>query len=315
MSVGGYFELELNNAHSNLHQGAIKLNTGRNCLEYILKIKKYSKLYIPYYTCEVILEPLQKTNTEYDFYHINEALEPIIDFQIRDNEALLYTNYFGLKDKFIGALSETAKNVIVDNSQALFASPNKNYDTFYSPRKYVGIPDGGLLFTNEPLNITLQKDLSYFRVGHLVKRIDESADSGYNDFKANDRDLSHQDVKSMSNLTQRLLASINFEEIKNKRIENFTFLHQNLKNLNKMFIPEYTFSCPMVYPFLADIPNLRERLLDKRIYIAQYWPNVLNWCSSYQLEHYLCTNIFPLPIDQRYGIEDMKKVLSIVLEN
>ena len=53
-SIGGYFSLELPK-YEEYHKDAIRLNTGRNCLEYILRARRYSKVYIPYYTCEVIL--------------------------------------------------------------------------------------------------------------------------------------------------------------------------------------------------------------------------------------------------------------------
>lgn len=48
--IGGYFELELP-LHSELHADAIALNGGRFCLEYLLRCRKYSKIYIPYFTC------------------------------------------------------------------------------------------------------------------------------------------------------------------------------------------------------------------------------------------------------------------------
>ena len=70
-SIGGYFSLELPQ-HEEFHKDAIHLNTGRNCLEYILKTRKYKCVHIPYYTCEVILEPFTKLGIDYKFYHINK---------------------------------------------------------------------------------------------------------------------------------------------------------------------------------------------------------------------------------------------------
>lgn len=46
--IGGFFELELH-WREEYHAGAIKVNTGTNALEYILKARKYRKLYLPYY--------------------------------------------------------------------------------------------------------------------------------------------------------------------------------------------------------------------------------------------------------------------------
>ena len=45
-AIGGYFELELP-THQEFHSDAIALNSGRFCLEYILRCRKYSKVSIP----------------------------------------------------------------------------------------------------------------------------------------------------------------------------------------------------------------------------------------------------------------------------
>ena len=44
-SIGGYFELELQRGKE-YHEHAVKLNTGRNALKYILKVKEYEKIYL-----------------------------------------------------------------------------------------------------------------------------------------------------------------------------------------------------------------------------------------------------------------------------
>ena len=46
--IGGYFSLELNNFRER-HDNALSLNAGRYALEYILKVRGYRKVYIPYY--------------------------------------------------------------------------------------------------------------------------------------------------------------------------------------------------------------------------------------------------------------------------
>ena len=53
-AIGGYFELELP-LKEEFHKDALRLNSGKNCLEYILRARQYKKVYIPYYTCDVVL--------------------------------------------------------------------------------------------------------------------------------------------------------------------------------------------------------------------------------------------------------------------
>lgn len=144
-SIGGYFELELRKGE-HYHPQALRLNTARNCFEYILRAREYKKVYIPYYTCEVMLEPVSKLGIEHEFYHINEHLEPKETLKLKVDEAFLYTNYFGLKQKCVEKLAGIyGKQLIVDNAQAFYAPRLNEIDTFYSPRKFFGVPDGGYL--------------------------------------------------------------------------------------------------------------------------------------------------------------------------
>lgn len=63
-AIGGYFELaDLVEKGEFPHNEGILLNTGRNALEYILRsIGNVNHIYLSYYTCEVVLEPLKRLN-------------------------------------------------------------------------------------------------------------------------------------------------------------------------------------------------------------------------------------------------------------
>ncbi|WP_264554527.1 hypothetical protein [Flavobacterium sp. N1946] len=121
-AIGGYFGLDLREKEAyHKEKKCIALNTSRNCLEYILFGRNYQLVFIPYFTCEAILEPFNKLNIQFEFYSIDENLEPIFDFNKLDsNAAFLYTNYFGLKDNYIKELAAQDVNLIIDNSQSFF---------------------------------------------------------------------------------------------------------------------------------------------------------------------------------------------------
>lgn len=97
-SIGGYFELEFREGVQ-YHETALKLSTARQCLEYVLRAKCYNKIYVPFYTCDAILEPILKLGISYEFYHIDKNFEPVFDRAIEEDEVFLYTNYWGLKQK------------------------------------------------------------------------------------------------------------------------------------------------------------------------------------------------------------------------
>lgn len=315
-AIGGYFELENTGTGRDFpHNDGIFLNTGRNALEYILlSITHISKIYVPYYTCEVILEPLHKLNIQYAFYHINQNLEIAEDIILNDGEYIIVTNYFGIKDNYILYLANKyGERLIVDNAQALYAKHLDEIKTIYSPRKFVGIADGGIAFTDNGPDISnFDIDDSSKHNSHLLIRKNFGAEKGYAAFRENSKKLANSPIKRMSTETTLLLNKIDFEKIKEIRIGNFSYLHNILKDFNILKIPEIsTFECPMVYPLYTNSPNLRKNLIDNKIFVAQYWPNVPKWTNG--IESDMTKSIIPLPIDQRYGINSMEKILNILL--
>jgi hypothetical protein len=310
-SIGGYLELEL--PHGNeYYPNLIHLNTGRNALEYILRQKGYTKIYIPYFTCESLLEPITKLGIKHQFYSIDKHLDPEINFDIEPDACFLYTNYFGLKQEKIIELSYKVTNLIVDNSQAFFSEPVPGVDTFYSCRKFFGVSDGAYLQIKRKLPKKLPVDSSSHRFSHLIKSIDFGIEAAYTDYKENNMDLENNEIRAMSMLTQKILSSIDYDECAKIRERNFHFLHKHLQeyNLLKFDVPE---NCaPMIYPFLNDDSHLKVHLIQKKIFVATYWPNVFKWTKKGMFENHLARCLVPLPIDQRYNLQDMFYMLNIL---
>ena len=323
MPIGGYFSLELNNGIEH-HKNAIHLNAGRYALEYVLKARQYHKVYIPYYICESVLQPIKRLGIDYEFYHINKNLEPTVRLHPTDNEAVLYVNYFGLKNDFTDNICYAYKNTILDCTQAFYCEPGNKYeskdrqcDTFYSCRKYFGVADGAYLYTDCLLNEEISQDESFERMTFLMKRIDRSPQESYADFQANDKALSGVGLRHMSKLTQSIMQGIDHPSKKNRRQENFSILDKVLRETNRFKWALGQGTIPMVYPYwVKNGARLRQNLIDHQIFCARYWPNVLNWCKPEDLEYQLAENLVCLPIDQRYGkieMEDILKQIQLIL--
>ena len=314
--IGGYLELEISSGTSFMHSNGIMLASGRVAEEVILQsLKPISRLWIPFFTCQVILEPINKLRIPYEFYHINPNLEIAQDIILGKDEYLLYTNYFGIKDEYVNALAlKLGKHLIVDNAQALYALPIKYSNAIYSPRKFVGIPDGGIAYSTKTIDIEqVNMDVSYDRCSHLLKRLDCDPSFGYKDFKENSRKLSQLPVLQMSKLTRILLMSPDYSSIKKKRRANFEYLHKNLESINQFKVPPITsFSCPLVYPFLPLWNGLKQYLIKNQVFVATYWPNVLEWCKKGETEYEMAKDMVYLPIDQRYDQTDMKRIIHLI---
>lgn len=312
--IGGYFELELTDRGGFLHDDGVLLNSGRNALEYVLMaLGDVKHLYLPYYTCNVVMEPVEKMGIPYSFYHINQKLEIEGRPSLQKGDYLIYTNYFGVKDEYVKTLADHyGSHLIVDNAQAWFAEPITGVDTIYSPRKFVGLPDGGVAYCTKHLDENnFVQDVSYERCSHLLKRIDLGPSEGYADFRTNSEQLKGQPVKQMSKLTRRLLSSIDFEDVKTRRRNNFEYLHKRLRELNLFELPSMdAFECPMVYPYMTEDSSLKQKLIDNKFFVATYWPNVLERCKKGEWEYVLAQNTCFLPIDQRYGEEEMETIIK-----
>ncbi|MAW32969.1 MAG: hypothetical protein CMK56_01015 [Proteobacteria bacterium] len=309
-ALGGYLELELSNNQAMPQEGGKLVNSGRAAFELALISSNYSKIHIPYFTCPAILEPLDRLQIPYEFYSLSDSLEPN-HLSLSDGEALVYVNYFGLMGRTVAALASRGLSLIVDNCQALFESPIENIPTFYSPRKFVGVPDGGIAQNvAEKTGISLKTDTtSLDRCKHLLVRTEFDAEEGYSDFLTNEASLSKQPMKSMSNLSQKILRSISWDMVELKRFENFRYLHSKLGGINMLseMIDLTPSACPLTYPLLhQEGESLRQGLLNKRIYIPKYWPGIESFpIRADSLESKLMTSVVALPIDQRYGEREM----------
>ena len=246
------------------------------------------------------------------FYHIDKNLDPIFNDRLKKDEALLFVNYFGLKQRAAELLTKKHKNLIIDNAQAFYCRPLPGKDTFYSPRKFFGIPDGAYLITDKFLELQLEQDVSIDRINHLIKRIEYGPEHGYADYVKNEALLSGQPIKKMSNITKAILNGIDYKRVREKREKNFRFVHKNLKDFNLLQIDVETMAAPMVYPLLIEKDGLKEFLIQNKIYVATYWKDVFKWVSEKDFEFKLAKNLVPLPIDQRYGKTNLTKVVKII---
>jgi hypothetical protein len=315
MEIGGYFGLELSNGKE-YHQGAIALNTGRNALEVILSERKFQKVFIPFYNCDAVIEPFIKTSTPYEFYQIDKNLKPSISRTFQKDEALMLVNYFGIQKDIAKQWMYKCDNIIVDNTQAFFDKPCPWADCFYSCRKFFGVPDGAYLYPYKPISKRhYDLDVSVMRISSLLRRIEYGAESGFLDHKYNEVGLNNQPIKQMSKFTSALLKNIDYDKCRVSRVLNFEMLHDALRGINELeCIHSIDMEAPMVYPLLIKSESLRSKLISHKVFVATYWPEIVKDVDDDTWEFYLAKYLLPLPIDQRYGREEMKYIVDVIIK-
>lgn len=306
-AIGGYFELEC--GHTPLyHQEGIYLNICRSGLRYLIRSLGIKHMHVPIYTCHVVKDTICQEGCEVINYHLTENLMPATDFP--KDDFIIYNNYFGCVGNNVSELARQYPNIIVDNAQAFYAAPKGRAD-IYSPRKFFGLPDSGILKGRDIPQLALPQGHSINVSSHLLRRLDFDAQAGYQEFIRNDEALEQYPLERISPLTLALMGNIDYEEAKHKRLANFNFLHEHLQSSFPFAMKED--DVPMVYPlYLENGDVVRTKLIQNQIFTARYWPNVLNDARPTDLEFSLTMNILPLPIDQRYGKEDMDRIIKII---
>ena len=174
------------------------------------------------------------------------------------------------------------------------------------------MPDGAYLYTDKFLDVEFEQDVSWDRMSFLNKRIDLGAEAGYMDFREQSRRLVGQPIKRMSNLTLRLMQSIDYDASALQRRNNFICLHDALADTNQLHLHLSDDAVPMAYPYLTDDKSLKNRLIADKVFVATYWPNVFHWCHSDDWEYYLAERTVFIPVDQRYSQADLQRVIQII---
>lgn len=302
--IGGYIELDTYRGRM-LHDDAVKLNCGRCALDYAIKAHNISKILVPKFMCDSNDRVYQQNDVQVDYYSIGKDFRPVLR-ERQPDEWLYLVNYYGqLSNDYIRTLGE---HIIVDNAQAYYRDNIEGLPTLYTCRKFFGVSDGAILYTDQYIDVT-EQDISLDRMHFLLGRYEKNASEFYSEYVANNDFFENESVKKMSRLTENLLHGIDYDFVEKKRTENFEYLHDQLHKVNKLSltISKGAFMYPL---YIEDGERIRKELQQKHIYIPTLWPDVFELCSDDELEYDMARNILPLPVDQRYGIEDMRYMIK-----
>lgn len=315
-AIGGYFELEIPKDIVCLSKNTLKFQSARASFYSLLNAGMPNRVWMPRYICDAMIAPLVVLGIEFVFYGLDENLNVEKSVSLDPQDWLLYVNYFGVcseqEEKLLSRFN--ASQVILDHSQAFFAPPQKCLATIYSPRKFFGVPDGGLLVTSLSVKVPKKVDNgSVARCTHLLKRLDTTPEAGYPDFEIAEDTLNNAEPYRMSHLSELLITSIDHDKVRQLRNTNFQYLHMYLKSINKLDLNLLNADGPLCYPLRIDSPKLRESLISKRVFVATYWPEVLKRASVNSIESQLVEECLPIPCDQRYSALEMEKIIKLIM--
>ena len=321
---------------------------GRDVLKYLAD--RFSekdcanRILMPTYSCDSMYKPFLTYNWNVIFYPLNEDLTPNIEFIeecIRSNDitAILLMDFFGFTDinSTINMVRQIKNDILIieDFTHRIFdIGYNRNVDFYVgSIRKWFGIPDGALLYSDKysmPLNLNETESLFVSlrsKALNLKLKYTYSADSK---LKEDSRELMSAAEISIEDGLQYFkisdkscdyLYNLDVSIFKIVRKKNFDYLYNMVKNISRISFPiniEKLLSnniTPFSLPILVDNRDyIQKKLAEKCLYAPLLWPlnpTSRKLCSvSVNLEK----NMLSIPIDQRYDSSDMKLIYNRLMD-
>lgn len=334
--MGGEFEIDFN-AIQGLHgklpnefsRGQF-YSSGRAALYHILDFSKQlgkNKILLPDFVCESIVEIVNFIEIPFEFYSVNTDLSvnaASVKKNYKPGCQVLIINYFGGVDiqseinkiKYI----DSRASIIIDNAQALF-SMFDSYDVdfmFTSFRKQLPVPDGALVISKyDGLNeCNTENSFAQFKLaGGLLKnfrKYNSVTDFLYLDLFNKGENLITENINAnITDITIHILSKLDFSSIRNKRIENATFLMEGLLELGVNSILNFKKGqVPLFVPvILKNRDIILNELMDNKIYCPVHWPRCKETASINQK---LYDEELSLVIDQRYNKNDVSKILIVL---
>ncbi|MBZ5610774.1 MAG: hypothetical protein LAP38_21125 [Acidobacteriia bacterium] len=287
--------------------------------------------WLPSYLCGSIREPFVRSRVPIRYYGLDESLRVSgTDWtqEIRAGDLVLVIHYFGFPNAtfpFDGVLSRGAL-LVEDASQALFLPRQfrESVSILYSPRKFLGVPDGGVMLSDGGSRLAPdsldEPPRSWWRsaVAMALKRREFDLTG-----RPNDWHKLFQRVEATfpvgpyraSDLSRMLISSADFDEIRKRRRANYARLLELLGQY--ALFPELAGDVvPLGFPVRVE-PGIRNQVLWKlhhrRIYAPLHWPINGVVPESFHPSHGLASSCLTLICDQRCSLDDMDRQAGVFL--
>lgn len=312
-----------------LRQQHTKLSMARSAFRLLDRMHTPAQVWLPAYLCDVVVDEILPPRSRIRWYPITLDLriadEAWVD-QVEPGDLVVFITYFGFDTwSDLGLrLREFGAIVIEDAAQSLLGRPSAAaHYSVLSPRKFVGVPDGGLLVVHG--DATMPGVVSHFDRDAWLKAYQAVRLRRAFDERGGEREwyrLFHEfesvgppEPSRMSDLSAALLEScIDYDHVSERRRRNYLQLLDALREY-AIFdaLPEGV--VPLGFPVrVSRRDELRQQLFTRNIYPPVHWPVGRVVPRNFQTSHELESVIMTLPCDQRYGEDDMQRMIDCFLD-
>ena len=280
------------------------------------------------------MDCFQKSKLSTEFYEIDKNFNPkIIPGK---NSAILAINYFGKKTQFIEKYrnSKNRNFVLIEDATHNFLNKdfkpsNCDHYIFFSFRKHGHIDFGGWsniskfkgkIFKDKK-KITKRSKILKQRKKLLIEKQRYHLQDTYfvKEFEIIEENYSKYYIKE--NINKKLeneIYSYCWNDIAKIRRKNWLSLDRYLNNnYKKLFKKIEKKEIPIGYVILVkNRDKLRNYLRKKRIFTSVHWKlSIKANKKKFNFENMLSNHILTIPIDQRYGLKEMKYVANCLNES
>ena len=326
--IGGFFQRERtdNKTISSIFNHWVgncayfDFRNARSALFAYLSSIDFSDLWLPAYGCHTL-----DVGLPFKTYPLKDGtFEPDLGFfrkTLKSSDAVLAIDYWGQSQssEFLQYVAENPQiRWIQDCSQSLKPETYWGAVQIFSPRKILGVPGGGLLIdrSDDNFHFARRRKMKLFGfplTPDLLRAFDKSEKYLHVWYRINSFREARQSVTWQSGPRKSLsiLKQLDIVNLSNKRKENFRYLSENIDEgleVLKKNVDEFT---PFGFPILVyNRDQLVQHLISRNIYPAIHWKNILDNTKEY--ESGISQKIVTLPIDHRYQLHDMQRIVEAV---
>jgi dTDP-4-amino-4,6-dideoxygalactose transaminase len=334
--IGGMFGFELSASEeisSNaqeppfLAEPHMLLATARSAFTLLARTLRPKTVWLPSYLCGVVMGAFPAHLMDMHFYPIDEQLSIAGEgwlSEIEANDIVVFIDYFGFSHWADWGLEARRKGawVVEDASQALlsvFSNTTSHY-VIFSPRKFVGIPEGGILLALNGADLPNESLASSpalwcmeaTRASMLRAEYDRhGGDRRWFEIFQRTEAGGPLEPCRMSDLSLLILKyGVDWQTVSQRRRENYKFLASELGQI--ALFPELPRDVvPLGFPIrVKDRDRIRKALFSKEIYPPVHWPLTGVVPPAFEASHGLAAEIMTIPCDQRYNSTDMKRIVE-----
>ena len=300
---------------------------GRQALESVLILEKIKRIFVPSYYCHESIQGVRELGVEICFYPCTPVADPTEatkNLQIRESDALLFMNHFGLHD--IPSKQRSDCIVIEDHSHNLtgrWASNSVADWCFASLRKTLPIADGGILWsparhklppdpkTDAEVSKTISNRYQAMAMKSRYLAGEKIEKSFYlNKFHLTENAFSDMPVSAIYYKSKKIVSELDIDAWNRIKYNNWSYLFNLFANTNDLFTvlnpdnqTDVPFSLIMEFADGQYRDKVRKKLIENNIFPAVLWKIPVNVdFASFDF----CCRMLSVHCDARYTLDQIK---------